>query len=95
MVFFEIGALYLMVAVLVYSFVFFLVSVIEDIGSQTELYYVDGINLLETEKRSVKRVLSFFGGSYILRCCFDLIIAIYLSEYVTFQSDYPGFSELA
>jgi len=95
MVFFELGAFFLLVAILLYCFVFFLISVMEDIGSQTGVYYVDGSSSLETEKQRVKKVLSLFGGSYILRSGFDLTIAIYLTEYVTFRAEYPGFTELA
>ena len=84
MVFFELGACFLLVAVLLYSFIFILVSVMDDIGSQTGVYYVDGSSSLETEKHRLKRVLGLFGTSYILRSGFDLTIAIYFAEYVTF-----------
>mmetsp|Transcript_20551 Transcript_20551/g.27759 ORF Transcript_20551/g.27759 Transcript_20551/m.27759 type:complete len:216 (-) Transcript_20551:214-861(-) len=95
MVFFEQGALFLAVAILLYIFIFFLISVMDDLGAQTGVYYVDGSSSLQTEARRLKIVLSFFGGSYLVRSAFDLIIAVYMTDYLQFTQEYPGFCELA
>ena len=95
MVFFEQGAMFLVVSIMLYIYIFFLISVMDDLGAQTGVYYVDGSSSLETEARRLKIVLSFFGGSYLVRSAFDLTIAIFFTEFTAFAEDYPGFCELA
>ena len=87
--------MFLVVAIMLYIYIFFLLSVMDDLGAQTGVYYVDGSSSLETEARRLKIVLSFFGGSYVVRAAFDLVIAIFFTEFTDFAQDYPGFCELA
>ena len=95
MVFVEQGCLFALDAVLLYTSIFFLVSVMNDLSSQNNLMYVEGSGSMENEKKRLKIIMTVFGTSYILRAAFDLIIGLYLLEVQTFASDYPGFFELA
>ena len=52
MVFFEQGAMFLVVSIMLYIYIFFLISVMDDLGAQTGVYYVDGSSSLETEART-------------------------------------------
>jgi len=95
MVFIEQGVFFLFDAILLYTYIFFLVSIMNDLGSQSTLMYLEVSSSLEAEKGRLKIVLSLFGGSYIIRGAFDLIIGAYLAEYTAWSEKYPGFFELA
>jgi len=57
--------------------------------------YVEGSSALETEKKQLKIVLGLFGGSYLVRCAFDVLVGFYLIEVASFCEEYPGFFELS
>ena len=95
MVFFEQGACFLVNAVLLYTYIFFLVSIMNDLNTQRGVMYIESSSSMENEKNRLKLVLGLFGGSYILRSAFDLVIGMYLLEYLTLAEQYPGFFELS
>ena len=57
------------------------------------MQYLEGSSSLETEKRRVQLLMALFGGAYLLRGGFDLVIGIYLTEFEQFNEDKPGFFE--
>jgi hypothetical protein len=81
-------------AVLLYTSIFFLVSVMNDLSRQNNLMYVEGSGTMENEKKRLFIIMTVFGTSYILRAAFDLFFGLYLLEVQTLASDYPGFFEL-
>ena len=81
-------------AILLYTAIFFLVSIMNDLVSQSNVMYVEGSRSLEIEKQRLKIVLGLFGWSYLLRFTFGLLVGFYLTEVASFVAQYPGFFEL-
>ena len=71
----------LAVSVLLYTAIFYLVSIMSDLGELHRMQYLEGSSSLETEKRRVQLLMALFGGAYLLRGGFDLVIGIYLTEF--------------
>ena len=69
-------------ALLLYTSIFFLVSVMDDLGQQNAIMYVEGSSSMESEKKRLKIIMILFGTAYILRAGFNLTIAIYMSEFL-------------
>ena len=93
-VFVEQGCLFVLDAALLYTAIFFLVSIMNDLGQQNNLMFIEGSSSMEKEKKRLKTIMIVFGTSYLLRAGFDLTIGIYLVEFQQLSSDYPGFFEL-
>ena len=70
LVFLEMGVFYLINAMLLYTSIYFLVSIMNDLGQQNAIMYVEGSSSMETEKRRLKILMIFFGSSYLLRALF-------------------------
>ena len=56
--------------------------------------YVEGSSSMESEKKRLKIIMTLFGTSYLVRASFDLIIALYLVEFMKLSTSHPGFFEL-
>ena len=82
-------------ALLLYTSIFFLVSVMEDLGQQNTIMYVEGSSSMESEKKRLKIIMILFGTAYILRAGFNLTFAIYMNQFLQICEDYPGFFEIA
>ena len=95
MIFIEQGAFFFVNAVLLYTAIFFLVSIMNDLVQHNNQMYVEGSSALETEKKQLKIVLGLFGASYLVRCAFDILVGFYLIEVTSFCEEYPGFFELS
>ena len=93
-VFLEMGVFFLINAMLLYTSIYFLVSIMNDLGQQNAIMYVEGSSSMETEKQRLKILMIFFGTSYLLRALIDATIATYYVEFLEFSSDYSGFFEL-
>ena len=82
MLFLEQGCLFVLDAVLLYAATFFLFSIMDDLGQQNELMYLQNSGSMEVEKRRLKIILVVFGSSYLIRAAFDLSIAFYMVEFL-------------
>ena len=93
-VFLEMGVFFLINAMLLYTSIYFLVSIMNDLGQQNAIMYVEGSSSMETEKQRLKILMIFFGTSYLLRALIDATIATYYVEFLELSSEYSGFFEL-
>ena len=93
-VYMELGIFFMVDAVLLYTAIFFLVSIMNDLGQQNAIMYVEGSSSMEQEKRRIKVIMAYFGSSYVMRAAAGLLIGIYMLEYREFAEAYPGFFEL-
>lgn len=73
--FVEQGGSFVFVAILLYTAIFFVISVISELGQQNNLMYLEGSSSLEQEKKRLKIIMLIFGTSYFLRAGFDFAIA--------------------
>ena len=90
----EQGVFFSVDAMLLYTSIFFLVSIMNDLSQQNTVMFLESSSSMENEKRRLKIIMMLFGTSYLVRTAFDLILAIYMLEFIQFASDYPGFFEL-
>ena len=93
-VFLEMGVFFLINAMLLYTSIYFLVSIMNDLGQQNAIMYVEGSSSMETEKKRLKILMIFFGSSYLLRALFETAISTQYVQFLQLSSDYPGFFEL-
>ena len=93
-VFVEQGSLFILNAALLYTAIFFLVSIMNDLMEQNNLMYIEGSGSMENEKARLKIIMTVFGTSYLVRAAFDLVIGVYFVGYQDLSANYPGFFEL-
>ena len=90
----EQGVFCLVDALLLYTSIFFLVAIMNDLGQQNAIMYVEGSSSMDNEKKRLKTIMMLFGTSYVLRAGFELSIGIYMPEIQKLAGEYPGFFEL-
>jgi hypothetical protein len=92
--FLEMGVFFLISTLLLYTSIFFLVSIMDNLGQQNAIQYVEGSSSMESEKKRLKKIMALFVTTYFLRAIIYLVIGLQLVEFQKFSSDYPGFFEL-
>lgn len=92
--FIEQGAFFIFVGAVLYTAIFFLISVINDLATSNNLMYLEGSSTLEQEKKRLRIIMLVFGTSYFLRAAFDFAIAGFYLQFQTLTSDFAGFFEL-
>ena len=90
----ESGIFFSVDAMLLYTSIFFLVSIMNDLSQQNTVMFLESSSSLENEKKRLKIIMTLFGTSYLVRSAFDMILGIYSVEFMKFASDYSGFFEL-
>lgn len=88
------GVFFLVNTLLLYTSIFFLISVMDNLGQQNTIQYVEGSSSMESEKKRLKKIMALFVTTYFFRAIIYLVAGLQLVEFQRFSSEYPGFFEL-
>lgn len=88
-------AIFSLNGVLLYTSIIYVVSLLENLQRPGGVAEEENTYQLPVIKMRLKAIMSVFGFANILRSVVDLLIGIYLAEFVSFAQNYPALLQLA